>query len=172
MLMVWMKSLLINQLKTIRRILSHKNLYLMERSQRKPIKVCAIHMFPEANPDASSYLVEEVHSHTRLNKLSRRKRNQIDRNQIESKLPLPLVLLSRHILVLLPEGCLSSSARDEPVAIHVSCCTNQFEFEVDRSLIAEPSPKYGNIMRTILLHGRSSTSHMKPRNNSKSLATF
>ena len=69
-------------------------------------------------------------------------------------------------------GCLSSVARDEPVAVHFSCCTHQFEFEVDRSLIAEPSPKYGNIMRTILQNGRSSTSHMKPRYDSKSLASF
>ena len=43
---------------------------------------------------------------------------------------------------------LASDARDEPVAIHFSCCTHQFEFEVDRSSIAEPSPKHGNIMRT------------------------
>ena len=39
-------------------------------------------------------------------------------------------------------GCLSSVARNEPVAVHFSCCTQQFEFEVDRSLIAEPSPKH------------------------------
>ena len=69
-------------------------------------------------------------------------------------------------------GCLSSVARDEPVAIHVSCCTHQFEFEVDRSLIAEPSPKHGNIMRTILQTGRRSTSHMKPSKNSKTLANI
>ena len=70
-------------------------------------------------------------------------------------------------------GCLSSVARDEPVAIHFSCCTHQFEFEVDRSLIAEPSPIYElNIMRTPRQNGRSSPSHLKPRCDSKSLASF
>ena len=69
-------------------------------------------------------------------------------------------------------GCLSSVARDEPVAIHFSCCTHQFEFEVDRSLIVEPSPNHRNIMRTILQTGRRSTSHMKPRKNSKTLGNI
>ena len=69
-------------------------------------------------------------------------------------------------------GCLSSAARDEPVAVHFSCCIHQYEFEVDRSLIAEPSTKSKQIMRTIVLPGRSSASQRKLRNASRSLATF
>ena len=68
-------------------------------------------------------------------------------------------------------GCLSSVARDEPVAVHLSCCTHQYEFEFDRSLKAELLPKYlKTYSRTAPELGRIGASHRKPRSDSRSWA--